>query len=80
MIVSRPQTLRYLGPKRNKGKCKWRLDFNIDDIPYSAFYNPAAATRNSITEQDVNLLAIPLIIGRIQLPSATESNSVLLSG
>ena len=62
MIVSRPQTLRYLGPKRNKGKCKWRLDFNIDDIPYSAFYNPAAPTRNSITEQDVNLLAIPLII------------------
>ena len=60
--MPRARNLKYLGVRLNKGKCQWRLDFDIDDIPYSAFYSPPTIIKDRITEQDVGLLAIPLII------------------
>lgn len=59
--MARAKTLTLQDVRRNKGKCPWRIEFQVDDIPVSAFFQPPKEVLEKIDRRDVSLIAIPIL-------------------
>lgn len=52
--------LDFTGITRSRGRCPWRMDFEIDGLPVHAFFRPPDPLISAFTDSDVGLLALPL--------------------
>lgn len=52
--------LDFIGVMSSKGRCPWRLDFEIDGLPVRAFFRPPSGIISTFSESDVGRLALPL--------------------
>lgn len=50
----------FVGVTPSKGRCPWRLDFEIDGLPVHAFFRPPATILSTFTQSDAGLLGLPL--------------------
>ena len=57
----RAKNLTLLDVRRNSGKCPWRIQFQVDDIPVSAFFRPPEEIAKKLNSRDVSLIAIPIL-------------------
>lgn len=45
----------------NSGRCPWRIQFQVDNIPVSAFFRPPEELAEKVSRREVSLLAIPIL-------------------
>ena len=59
--MTRARSLTLQGLERNPGQCPWRIRFQADDIPVSAFFRPPQEITQRVDKNQVALLAIPIL-------------------
>jgi len=59
--MARARILKLQDVHQNKGKCPWRIEFQVDDIPVSAFFRPPKEILAKIHRRDVSLISIPIL-------------------
>jgi 7-cyano-7-deazaguanine synthase in queuosine biosynthesis len=47
--------------RQSKGRCPWRMEFQADDIPLSAFFRLPAEIAGQMGKHEVSLIAIPIL-------------------
>jgi 7-cyano-7-deazaguanine synthase in queuosine biosynthesis len=56
------KVLEYVGVSRSDRGSSWRISFQVDDLPFNAFFKPPKQIEQETGARDVELLAIPLAI------------------
>ncbi len=59
--MTRARKLSLVDVRPHRGRCPWRIEYRVDDIPVSAFFRPPKQIQEAVTRNDVCLLALPIL-------------------